>query len=54
LKGREIDNFLPLQGGGQEGDGGLQAWYKYVFSIMDSLVKTLDSSFRWNDEITNL
>ncbi len=43
FKGRAILMLLPLQGGGQEGDGDLSDQYKYVFSIMDSLVTTFFS-----------
>ena len=35
LKGREIAIFLPLQGGGREGDGDSSEQHKYVFLIMD-------------------
>jgi hypothetical protein len=38
LKGREIVVFLPLQGGGSEGDGDLPEQYNYVFLIMTSSV----------------
>jgi hypothetical protein len=38
LKGREMLLFLPLQGGGEEGDGDLPEQYNYVFSIMASLM----------------
>jgi hypothetical protein len=39
LKGREKLMFLPLQGGGEEGDGDLPEHYKYVSSIIDSFAK---------------
>jgi len=38
LKGRDIATFLPLQGGGREGDRDLLEQYKYGVSIVDSLV----------------
>jgi hypothetical protein len=37
LKERDNATFLPLQGGGQEGDGDLSEQYKYGISIMDLL-----------------
>ena len=40
LNGREIATFLPLQGGGREGDGDSSGRHKYVFSIMDCSVLT--------------
>jgi hypothetical protein len=38
LNGRENLMFLPLQGGGQEGDGDFLEQNKRIFSIMDSLI----------------